>query len=57
MKSNGRKILDLMTNFDLLVVNGYIMGDIEGNYTCCPYNGLSVKDMEFAKKVCIFQSR
>merc|ERR1712237_115598 len=45
VNSNGRKILDLMTNYDLLIANGHVMADNEGKYTCCTYNDLSVNDI------------
>ena len=57
---SGRKLLDILTNYDLLVANGRIMGDIEGNYTCCNWNGQSVNDMfifhrDFLRKMNYFR--
>ena len=38
-------MLELLTNYDLLVANGFVMGDLEGKETCCTWNGLSVNDV------------
>ena len=43
--SNGNKMLDLLTNYDLFIANGFVMGDLEGNHTCCTWNGVSVNDV------------
>ena len=28
-----------------MIANGFMMGDIEGKYTCCTWNGMSVNDV------------
>ena len=43
--AHGRKLLQLMTNHDMLLANGRLCGDIAGNFTCCHYNGCSVVDV------------
>ena len=43
--SNGNKLISLLTNYDMLVANGFIMGDLEGKLTCSSYNGFSTNDM------------
>ena len=45
INSNGNKMLDLLTNYDLLIANGFVMGDLEGSHTCCTWNGMSVNDV------------
>ena len=45
VNSRGRQLLQLMTNHDLLIVNGRVCGDMRGRYTCCQWNGSSVVDM------------
>ena len=42
---NGRKLLDIATNYDILIGNGCIMGDLEGQFTCCSWNGSSTNDL------------
>ena len=34
-----------MTNYDMMLANRCICGDMAGNYTCCQRNGCSVVDM------------
>ena len=43
--AHGRKLLQLMTNHDMLLANGRFCGDITGNFTCCHYNDSSVVDV------------
>ena len=45
VNTHGRKILQLMTNYDMMLANGHICGDMAGNYTRCQRNGCSVVDM------------
>ena len=45
VNANGRKLLQLLTNHDMLVANGRVCGDLNGNFTCRKYNGDSVVDM------------
>ena len=47
---HGRKLLQIMTNYDMLLSNGRICGDMTGNYTCCQYNGSSVVDVSIAQR-------
>ena len=49
VNSRGRKLLNLMTNHDLLLANGRICGDLRGKHTCCQWNGSSVVDMFLAQ--------
>ena len=42
---NGRKLLNLLSNYDMLIGNGCLMGDLEGNLTCSAWNGLSTNDL------------
>ena len=43
--SNEIKLINLLTNYDMLVANGFIMGDLEGKLTCSAYNGFSTNDV------------
>ena len=45
INTRGRKLMQLMTDHDLLIANGRVCGDLGGNFTCCQWNGLSVVDM------------
>ena len=45
INENGNKILSLLTNYDLLIGNGCIMGDLEGQLTCSSWNGFSTNDV------------
>ena len=45
VNAHGRKRLQIMTNHDMLLTNGRICGDMDGNLTCCQYNGFSVVDV------------
>ena len=40
----GRKLLDFGTEWNLTLLNGSIIGDARGSWTCQRYNGLSVID-------------
>ena len=42
---NGRHLLEIATNYDLLIGNGCIIGDLEGQLTCCSWNGSSTNDL------------
>ena len=42
---NGKKLIEIATNYDLLIGNGCIMGDLEGQLTCCSWNGSSTNDL------------
>ena len=50
VSTHDRKRLQLMTNYDMTLVNGRICGDMTGNYTCCQRNGCSVVDMLIMQK-------
>ena len=43
--TRGRRLMQLMTDHDLLIANGRVCGDLSGNFTCCRWNGLSVVNM------------
>lgn len=45
VNSQGRQLLQVLTDYDLLIVNGRVCGDMRGNYTCMQYNGCSQVDM------------
>ena len=45
VNTHGRKLLQLMTNYDMMLPNGRICGDMAGHYTCCQRNGCSVVDI------------
>ena len=40
----GKKLLDMATSQNLAILNGTIIGDAQGHFTCATYNGLSVVD-------------
>ena len=45
INGNGNQLLKILTNYDLLIGNGYLMGDLEGNLTCSSWNGFSTNDL------------
>ena len=45
VNGHGRKLLTLLNDYNLLVANGRVCGDLTGKFTCCQWNGLSVVDM------------
>ena len=45
VNSNGNKLINLLSNYDLLIANGFIMGDLEGKLTCSSWNGFSTNDL------------
>ena len=45
INENGTKLLTLLSNYDLMIGNGCIMGDLEGNLTCSSWNGFSTNDL------------
>ena len=50
VNAHGRKLLQIMTNHEMLLANGRICGDMAGNLTCCQYNGSSVVDALIAQR-------
>ena len=44
INERGRKFLDLVSACNMEILNGNMIGDITGNYTCHRYNGSSVVD-------------
>lgn len=44
INTNGRPFLDFVKNNELGILNGRILGDVFGEYTCIKYNGCSVVD-------------
>ena len=45
INGNGNQLLKIMTNYDLLIGNGFLMGDLEGHLTCSSWNGFSTNDI------------
>ena len=45
MNQNGRKLRKIMSEFNLLMANGSMLGDIQGKFTCCAWNGMSTNDL------------
>ena len=41
----GRKLLQILTDYDLMITCGRVWGDLTGRYTCCQRNGCSAVDM------------
>ena len=41
----GCKLLQILTDYDLMITNGRVWDDLTGRYTCCQRNGCSVVDM------------
>ena len=50
VNSHGRKLLRLLSNYDLLIANGRTPGDLSGSYTCEQHNGSSVVDLCIAQR-------
>ena len=50
VNAHGRKLLQIMTNHDMLLANVRISGDMVGNLTCCQYNGSSVVGVLIAQQ-------
>ena len=44
INERGRKLLELLSSCNLTILNGNIIGDVFGMYTCSRYNGNSVVD-------------
>ena len=44
INDRGKKLLDLVSEVDIKILNGSTLGDIFGRYTCLHYNGSSVVD-------------
>ena len=42
--SRGRKLIDMATSQNLKILNGAIISEAQGAFTCATYNGLSVVD-------------
>ena len=45
VNGDGRKLLQLMNNYNLMVANGRVCGDLAGEFSSCQWNRLSVVDM------------
>ena len=45
VNGHGKKLLQLMNNYNLVVANGSVCGELAGEFTCCQWNGLSIVDM------------
>ena len=50
INGHSRKLLQLMTNYDMVVTNGRVCGYLSGNYTCFQRKGSPVVDMFIAQK-------
>jgi len=48
VNSFGRKLITLCKNADIAIMNGRIIGDLSGAYTCFQYNGKSLVDYAIA---------
>ena len=44
LNERGRKLIDLISCCNLTLLNGSVLGDIFGEYTCLKYNGQSIPD-------------
>ena len=45
VNGNGRKLRKVMSNHNLLLANGTMLGDMKGKYTCVAWNGMSTNDL------------
>ena len=45
INGNGRKLLKIASDFNLIPANGTVLGDLEGKYTCAAWNGSSCNDL------------
>ena len=50
VNARGRDLLETCTAFNLRILNGRIVGDLEGKKTCFQYNGSSVVDYVIGSK-------
>ena len=50
MNAKGRNLLETSTALNLRILNGRIVGDLEGKETCFHYNGSSVVDYVMGSK-------
>ena len=48
INERGKKLLDTVSSCNMTILNGNVLGDIFGNYTCSRYNGNSVVDYAIA---------
>ena len=55
MNARGRNLLETCTALNLRILNGRIVGDLEGKQTCFHYNGSSVVDYVIGSK-CILRN-
>ena len=60
VNGNGRKLLKLMSDHNLLIANGSICGDWAGEFSCLAWNGQSVNDFylfhrDFLRRVNYFK--
>ena len=44
LNSRGKNLLDVIVSISLTILNGSVLGDIAGKYTCHLYNGSSTVD-------------
>ena len=45
INGNGRKLAKIMSDFNLMIANGVVLGDLPGKYTCVAWNGMSTNDL------------
>ena len=50
INERGKKLLEFASTCNIEILNGFILGDLIGNYTCHRYNGSSVVDYVMATK-------
>ena len=50
LNSRGKKLLDFIESIGITILNGSVLGDIAGKYTCHLYNGSSIVDYVLASK-------
>ena len=45
INGNGRKLSKIMSDYNLMIANGTVVGDLLGKYTCVAWNGMSTNDL------------
>ena len=50
LNSRGKKLLDFIESIGITILNGSVLGDIAGKYTCHLYNGSNIVDYVLASK-------
>ena len=57
MDSHGEKLIDLSIASRMRIINGRIIGDLQGNFTYIGYNGVSTIDNVLASENVLTQKR